>query len=395
MAEREIYSIKTRSSCEPAGKFRHPIVSASRFISLFLGMTAFHVNSTAHANVTSKVEYPGKEWRECSPQDAIEKSSRPLTQFLQKTSSSAAMIIEGGCIFFQYGDVKKTSRVHSIRKSILSALYGKYVESGTVKLNSSLKELGIGDLVPLKLSEQQATIEDLLTAKSGIYLQTANGGDDSDFAPPRGSKKHGEHFLYNNWDFNAAGTIFEKVTGKSIYVTLKSDIGDEIEFQDFRLSENQKSGDKNRSQHLAYHIRLSARDMARFGYLMLNNGRWQEKQIVPSAWVKKSTTQVTSVEQMQVPKRKRQGLGYSYLWWVLERPPSKHIDLLKGSFLAKGLHGQYLLVSPGLNLVFVNKVNSDTKGLKSMSVKRFFEFVDLFIELRKKKKNVRSNSFIQ
>ena len=121
--------------------------------------------------------------------------------------------------------------------------------------------------------ELEATVEHLITARSGVYHPASNSGDSTASAPPRGSQRPGTYYLYNNWDFNAAGAVFEKLTGKDIYDALETDLAKPIGMQDFDRSKQQKSGDAKRSQHMAYHMWLSTRDMARIGLLMLRGGR--------------------------------------------------------------------------------------------------------------------------
>ena len=74
----------------------------------------------------------------------------------------------------------------------------------------------VGGLLPI---EKEATLNNLITARSGIYHLAVNGSDDPN-KPERGTKKPGTFYCYNNWDFNAAGTIFEQETKKSIYYAL-------------------------------------------------------------------------------------------------------------------------------------------------------------------------------
>ena len=68
--------------------------------------------------------------------------------------------------------------------------------------------------------EKTATIDHLITARSGIYHLASNSGDNSPDAPPRGSQTPGEYFLSNNWDFNAAGAVFEQETGSTSMMLL-------------------------------------------------------------------------------------------------------------------------------------------------------------------------------
>ena len=189
------------------------------------------------------------------------------------------IIAKDNKIIFEYGDIKYNhGYIASCRKSILAILYGLY----SININKTLKELGIDDKLKLTEIEKTATIKDLLSARSGIYHPASNGGDEIN-KPERHSKNPGEHFTYNNWDFNALGTIFEKETGITIYDALDN-LGKQIEFEDFDLNYNKEQYNNHYSKektpesiHPPYHIYLSARDMLKIGYLMLNKGKYKKK----------------------------------------------------------------------------------------------------------------------
>src|SRR5436305_13342529 len=79
------------------------------------------------------------------------------------------MIIQGGQVLASQGDVTHRYQCHSMRKSFLSALIGLDVDGGAIDPSLTLAELGIDDHQGLSELEKQATIYDLLTARSGIY----------------------------------------------------------------------------------------------------------------------------------------------------------------------------------------------------------------------------------
>jgi CubicO group peptidase (beta-lactamase class C family) len=82
---------------------------------------------------------------------------------------------------------------------------------------------------------------------------------------------------------------------------------------------------------------LKPRDMAKFGYLYLNEGRWNGRQIVPENWVKKSI--INQYDQFNDSGYN----GYGYWWWLSEN----------GSYLARGFGGQIIAIFPHLNMVVV------------------------------------------
>ncbi|WP_155121263.1 serine hydrolase [Bryobacter aggregatus] len=122
-------------------------------------------------------------------------------------------------VIFESGDLKRVSKVASVRKSILAMLYGKY----QIDLDLTVEQLGLTDVSPFLPIEKKARLYHLLTARSGIYLPTANEGL-TVLASRRGSQGPGTYFQYHNWDFNAVGTAFEKETGKDIFVALEQDL---------------------------------------------------------------------------------------------------------------------------------------------------------------------------
>jgi len=84
------------------------------------------------------------------------------------------MIPQDGRIIASWGDISHKVNVRSIRKSLISALYGIGVAEGRIRLDQTIGELGIDDRPPsLSEFERQATIRDLLMARSGIYHAAA------------------------------------------------------------------------------------------------------------------------------------------------------------------------------------------------------------------------------
>jgi CubicO group peptidase (beta-lactamase class C family) len=96
---------------------------------------------------------------------------------------------------------------------------GIAVSDGEVQLDDTMARLGIDDVPPsLSQAEQQATVRDLLEARSGIY-HPANYETNEMVTrrPARGSHPPGTFWFYNNWDFNALGAIYEHATGTSVF----------------------------------------------------------------------------------------------------------------------------------------------------------------------------------
>ncbi|MCH8286359.1 serine hydrolase, partial [candidate division KSB1 bacterium] len=231
--------------------------------------------------------YPGVEWERHADPEAVGYSAEALESvgaFANTIPSTGLVVVVGGKILYENGNTADRSYIASVRKSVLAMLYGNYVADGTVDLSKSLVDLNIDDHGGLSDQEREATIEDLIGARSGVYHEASNSGDNLADAPPRNSQRHGEYFLYSNWDFNTLGFIFEQETGRNIYDALQTDLVDRIGMQDFDRSTHRKSGNLERSLYPAYHMNISARDLARLGLLMLRGGTWNDEQIVPKDW---------------------------------------------------------------------------------------------------------------
>ncbi|MBI2401797.1 MAG: serine hydrolase [Gemmatimonadetes bacterium] len=325
--------------------------------------------------------FPAAEWQTIERPECAGWSAAGLAQVRERLSQMATtgfMAVVGGRVLVDYGDVQVISYLASVRKSVLSMLYGIYVARGVIDLDQTLGQLGIDDHGGLTAEERQATVRHLLSARSGIYHAASNGGDDAASAPPRGSQRPGAYYLYNNWDFNALGTIFEQRTGKNIYDAVGEHLAGPLQMQDWDRSIQRKSGDSTRSRHLAYHINLSTRDMARIGYLMLRNGNWAGTQIVPRAWVTESTRATTRVLEMNPPRRRQGPFGYGYLWWVFDRPELG--PAYQGAFTGLGAVGQQILVMPALDLVVAHKTRPG-EG-RSVPHTAFLEVVGLLLQAR-------------
>lgn len=325
------------------------------------------------------IVFPGAEWEHHPSPEAAGFSSEKLEQVrahLETMHSTALMAVVGGKVIFQYGDVETVSYLASVRKSVLSMLYGIYVHRGVIDLDRTLEQLGIDDNGGLTDAEKQAKVRHVLAARSGIFHPASNSGDDLASAPPRGSQAPGSYYLYSNWDFNVLGTIFEQFTGENLYDVLQRDLAEPIGMQDFRRELHRRTGNAEVSRHLAYHMHFSTRDMARIGYLMLRGGNWNGQQVVPAAWVRESTGPITPVHEMN-PERRRSGpWGYGYLWWVWDGPdtPAEY----RGAYTGLGAVGQHIAVLPALDLVVVHKTVPG-QG-RAVSHDQFREVLQMLVE---------------
>lgn len=308
---------------------------------------------------TSIGHFPGAHWQQWnSPPDAgfSPEGWQALAEDCQTSGAASVLVVYDGALLFQYGNTATRYMCHSVRKSLMSILVGIQIGKGRIDTTQTLAQLGIDDIQPqLTFEEKQATVLDLLTARSGVYHPAAyETGNMKEKRPERGSHPPGTFWWYNNWDFNALLTIFEKQTGTKFFESFQRDIAAQIGLEDFRLRDGYYHREPARSEHPAYPFQLSARDLARIGLLMASGGRWGDRQIIPQAWV------TTSTEPHSTTPNWHGFNGYGCLWWTGGAGRDR-------VFSAQGVGGHSIDVMPGRKLVFVFR--ADTYRGKSINWK--------------------------
>jgi CubicO group peptidase (beta-lactamase class C family) len=302
--------------------------------------------------------YPGKSWQRTATPGQLGWSSEKLVAaraYSEQIGSAAVMVVDDGTVVDAWGDVTRKFQCHSMRKSLLSALIGIHVEEGHIDLSKTLKEMGIDDNEPsLTETEKQATIGDLIKARSGIYHPALfEHPIMKAIRPERHSHAPGTFYYYNNWDFNALGTIFEQETETKIFEEFDRRIAKPLQMEDFKVSDCHYVTGYD-SIHPAYPFRMSTRDLARFGLLFLREGRWKNKQIVSSEWVRESTATHSVIGSYR---------GYGYMWSTSENGgPYPNIHVKQRIFGHSGLGVHFFIVLPSRSLVIVHRVNTDKPG---------------------------------
>jgi CubicO group peptidase (beta-lactamase class C family) len=306
-------------------------------------------------------------WQSADPASAgwAVEELKAAQEYAATLKPTAVMAVQDGQVIASWGDVSRKLNVASVRKSLLSALYGIAVSEGHIDLNSSLADLGIDDKPPaLTGAEKRATVRDLLMARSGIYHPAAyETGEMRQNRPERGSHPPGTFWFYNNWDFNVLGTIYRQQTGEDIFQSFAQRIAEPIGMEDFSPQDGTYASERH-SLHPAYPLRLSARDAARFGQLYLEAGRWNGRQVIPESWVKASTTAYSATD--------RGSMGYGYLWWTLNP------DVFgPGAALASGYGGQAVAIVPSKHLVVVQTVDP-AQNARGVRISHFVKLLQQF-----------------
>ena len=325
-------------------------------IGLSMGCSVDGTNGSPTFNITAG-GIPDQDTLEWVAPEAAGWSSAELQearQFATQSGCQAVMALYDGKVFFSRGNIHRNYAVHSIREPFLSALYGIHFKRGNINLDATLEDLHIDDIAPgLTFSEKQARLEHLLMSRSGVYHEAA-AEDPTMMAdrPTRGSHAPDTFFYHNNWDVNALGTIFEQETGEEIFNAFKKEIADVLEMVDFSIGNTSYQYEWDKSLHPAYHFKMSARDMAKFGALYQKNGRWKGFQIIPSDWIDESTMAYSTMENTN-------DLGYGYMWKII--PEDSEMGQMIGypGYYHTGAGGDVLVIIPDLKLVTVEHYDTD------------------------------------
>ena len=358
-----------------------PLRSLAAF-ALTLALSALTLSAQNTALISGDV-VPGAEWQQTSPESVGYSSAmlEAMRGWLKTQDTSSMVVIVQGRVIFSYGNISHTSKIASVRKSVLGMLYGNYVFSGKIDLDKTVKQLGLDDKQPFLPIEEHATLVQLLASRSGIYLPTGSSGQ-KDYMPPRGSEYPGAHYVYSNWDFDAAGFAFEKQTGKDIYQALQTDLATPLDMQDYLVSKQKKI--QTEGLHPEYAMYLSTRDMARLGLLMLDYGSWNGKQVIPADWVRYMTSLVTPFRDINPTGFRNYGeperWGYGLLWCVWDEqmfPGNGYIGFMQGAYTAMGTGGTFITVLPAKDMVVVHQVDIDKDYRASVSPSSYIAILSM------------------
>jgi parallel beta-helix repeat protein len=263
--------------------------------------------------------------------------------------------------------------LYSCTKSVSSALIGIAIGAGFI---DSVQHRVL-DFFPnrtfanLDSRKQAITLEHLLTMTSGLpwdewtytygdsrndVTRMMNSYDPVQFVLDRPMvSEPGTQWVYNSGGSHLLSAIINKTTGTDMLSFAKKRL-----FEPLGISNLLWSTDAFQRIPWGFMgLNLTPLDMAKLGFLYLNNGTWDGQQIIPAEWVAKSTTSLISAD----PAWAGPGWGYGYQWWTR---PSANV------YMARGYMGQNIIVAPDYDLVVVFTA-SITRGRDPSEL--FFDYI--------------------
>jgi CubicO group peptidase (beta-lactamase class C family) len=256
-------------------------------------------------------------------------------------------------------------RLYSVTKSVTSALVGIAIEQGLIggvdeQAISYFPEYRDATWDPRK---DAITLEHLLTMSSGLQFDEWSypyGDDRNSYTQMTSSPdwirwglqqplvaEPGTRFAYSSANTHVFAGILYKTSGLQA-----AEFAQQHLFAVLGISDTfWYVGDGLTAVSGAYGgLTMRARDMAKFGYLYLQGGRWNGQQVVPRAWVEESVRPHIATGT---------GAEYGYFWWIHRMTVGQRTVQW---FAGRGYADQILAVFPNLDLVVVMTCGNESGG---------------------------------
>lgn len=306
--------------------------------------------------------FPTDSWRECAPSE-VGMDSEMLNDLGFRIKElvdlgypiDGVLVLKDGYIVGEYygpdypgGTVKHV--IHSCTKSFTSACVGIAIDKGLItgvdeKILQYFSEYDIDNLTDQK---RDITIEHLLTMSAGLdwneldlsysdpenaFYQWRRADDHIDFVLDRPMEyPPGTVNDYSSGVSDLLSVIVQKSTGVRLDSFALEHILTPLGIEDYYWEIDTDGHAKGYGQ-----MQLSSRNMARFGYLYLKKGMWENQQLISEDWIIESgKAQIQAQHNVGVQQ-------YGYQFWVSDF----------GMYSAMGYRGQWIMILPDLDLVVV------------------------------------------
>lgn len=282
--------------------------------------------------------------------------------------------------YFNDGDISSAFHIHSATKSFISTLIGIAYNQNIItdldqKIMQYFPEYQYLDLDPRKYN---ITIRHLLTMKAGFNFNDS-ADDWTRYSRSSDWVKYalelpllhdpGKDWHYGTPQSNLLSAILTKISGMNTYEFAKQflftplDISSTFWFQD---PQGIYTG--------GHELYFTPRDLARFGFLYLNNGTIDNVQIISHQWIIDSWTDYANnrVDEGMSSSFYRQ-TGYGYQWWLVDLQGYK-------TYSARGHGGQFVFIVPELDLIVVTTAKSSVFDTYPDQFEKMYSIISSVIE---------------
>ncbi len=304
---------------------------------------------------------------------------QPITwaQSLQENYTDGIVILHRGeLVYERYFGVLKPEGQHgamSVTKTFVGTLAALLVAEGTLdpgrKVADYVPELAqsaFGSATVRQLMDMTTAIrfsEDYADPKAEVWAHAAAGNPlpkPADYQGPRTyyeflatvqqAGQHGEAFHYRTANSDALGWVLARVSGRSVAQLLSERIWQKLGAE----QDAYMSVDSIGTPFAGGGLNLGLRDLARFGEMLRNQGRYNAQQILPESVVADIRRGGSTVDFAQAGYTQLPGWSYRNMWWVTHNP--------HGAFMARGVHGQALYVDPVAEMVIARFASHPVAG---------------------------------
>jgi CubicO group peptidase (beta-lactamase class C family) len=306
---------------------------------------------------------PGDDWEVSTPEEQGLDPDLVAELFLNAAeveTIKALLVVKNGHLiaegYFNGGSVEQDFRIQSATKSYTSALVGIALEQGCLtsldqKMMEFFPELAERITDPRK---GQITIRDMLQMRAGYPWEESSaelfdllysGFRPSNLVDVPLVRDPGADFDYSNLTSHLVGVIVARACETDLKSFAQKHLFEPIEVQ---VGDWTTDWEGNYNGHGDLHF--TARDMAKFGLLYLNDGEYEGKQVIPSDWVQESLRIYSEDAWDYRVGRNFKDIGYGYQWWSVTAGDHQYN-------LAWGHGGQQIVVLDEVDLVVVVKAD--------------------------------------
>ncbi|MHA1959021.1 MAG: serine hydrolase domain-containing protein [Candidatus Thorarchaeota archaeon] len=318
------------------------------------------VSRTTRSNV-ERDYWPTDDWQNATPEEHGMDSSKldEMIDYIEENNiriHSILAVRDGYVVLEEHlssvYDADVRHQIHSCTKSFTSTAVGIAIEKGFIES----VDTKILDFFPNRTianvddRKQNISIKHLLMMTSGLewdewsepygtsanqIWQMFNSGNPAQYVLDRPmAYRPGDVWVYNSGGSHLLSAIVEEATGQTLYSFLRENMFEPLGIS---VRDVHWPSDAQGVSLGGGGIYMKPKDMAKFGYLYLNNGSWNGSQIIAEDWISESTQTSYVFGEYS---------GYGYQWWTNQAPD---IEI----YSAQGFSGQFIFVVPENDLVVI------------------------------------------
>jgi len=327
------------------------------------GQMGFNIDSLNAAVAFAEAnEYSGsKDLRIAILQGFAREPYHKILGPTKKRGGPAGMIIKDGYVIAQWGDVDRVDMTFSVTKSYLSTMCGLAIDVGLINGVDDKAGDYVWDGTFDGEHNSKVTWHHLMTQSSDWSGELHGVKDWADRPPREGGvddwkmrelHEPGTKYEYNDVRVNVLAYALLQVWRKPLPQVLKDKIMDPIGASTtwrwygydhaWEVIDGMKMQSVTGGGHSGGGVFISAHDHARFGYLFMNDGNWNGKQLLSDDWVQ------------AVQESSEANASYGYMWW-LNKGDRYMEDVPDHVFYGAGFGGNYVVVDQENNMVVVTR----------------------------------------